>query len=174
MIYKASTAEEYLAQIPEDRAVALRAIREVILQNLPAGYEEMIQYGMIGYVVPHSIYPAGYHCDPKQPLPFAHIGSQKNHMALYLFCLYGDEETSERFRADWVAAGKSLDAGKGCIRFKKLEDVPLDVVGQVIAQIPVAKFLARWEDVLAQNKIAAKERSDARKAAKAQPLQVDP
>ena len=95
-------------------------MREVILAHLPEGYEEMMQYGMIGYVVPHSLYPAGYHCDPKQPLPFAHLGSQKNHMALYLMCVYLDSPIADWFRSAWAASGKKLDMGKACVRFKKL------------------------------------------------------
>lgn len=140
-----STVEEYLAALPEDRREALGAIRKVILKSLPKGYEEGIQYGMIGYFVPHSLYPAGYHCDPKQPLPFAHLASQKNHMALYLFCLYMDEGAMERFTTAWQQTGKKLDMGKSCVRFKKLEQVPLDVVADAIRAIPVKEFVAHYD-----------------------------
>jgi len=145
---QAKTVEEYLQALPVDRQAAMRAVRDVILANLPKGYEECMNYGMIGYVVPHSFYPAGYHCDPKQPLPFACLGSQKNHMAIYLMNVYGDPATEAWFRKAWQASGKKLDMGKSCVRFKKLEDVPLDVIGQVIARTPVKNYIARVEKVL--------------------------
>ena len=95
---KASTVSEYLASLPEDRRKALNALRKVIKANLDKGFQEGMQYGMIGYFVPHEVYPAGYHCDPKQPLPFASVASQKNHIGIYLFCLYTDPDAVERFR----------------------------------------------------------------------------
>ena len=106
---KATTVEEYLAELPEDRRAAIQAVRKVILKNLDKGYEEGMQYGMIGYYVPHKVYPAGYHCDPKQPLPFASLASQKNHMAVYLM---GSQKHQEWFRKDWAKTGKKLDVGK--------------------------------------------------------------
>src|SRR6266542_404910 len=114
----AKTVQEYLKELPADRREAINAVRGVILANLPKGCEERMSYGMIGYVVPHSIYPAGYHCDPKQPLPMACLGSQKNHMALYSMCAYGDPATDQWFRKAWLATAKKLDMGKSCIRFK--------------------------------------------------------
>ena len=146
----AATVEEYIQSLPEDRRAAISAVRKVILANLPKGYQECVSYGMIGYVVPHSLYPAGYHCDPKLPLPYANLASQKNHMALYLMCCYGDQATDQWFRKAWVAAGKKLDMGKSCVRFRKLEDVPLEVIGQVIARVPVEKYIARIQQVLAR------------------------
>src|SRR5205823_6031713 len=145
MTSNATTVDEYLAELPGDRRAAVSAVREVILANLPEGYEETMQYGMIGYVVPHRLYPAGYHCDPKQPLTFASLGSQKNHMALYLMCAYGDGATAEWFRAAYAASGKKLDMGKACVRFKKLDDLPLDVIGQAIARVPAKTFIERYE-----------------------------
>lgn len=144
----AATVEKYLAELPEDRRAAITAVRDVILANLPDGYEETMQYGMIGYVVPHKLYPAGYHCDPKQPLTYASLGSQKNHMAIYLMCVYGDGPTAEWFRDAYVAAGKKLDMGKSCVRFKKLDDLPLDVIGQAIARVPVSSYIEMVESVL--------------------------
>lgn len=141
----ATTVGQYLRELPADRRAAISAIREVILANLPEGYEECMGYGMIGYVVPHRLFPAGYRCDPKLPLPFANLGSQKNHLALYLMTVYGDPETERWFRQAWADAGKKLDMGKSCVRFKKLEDVPLDVIGQVIARVPVKEYIARVE-----------------------------
>ena len=141
----AQTVDEYLKGLPEDRRKAISAVRKVILDNLPKGYQECMSYGMIGYVVPHSIYPKGYHCDPKLPLPLANLGSQKNHMALHLMTVYGDANTEQWFHKAWKAAGKKLDMGKACVRFKRLDDVPLEVVGQVIARTPVADYIARIE-----------------------------
>jgi hypothetical protein len=139
------TIDDYLNRLPQDRRGTLQAVREVILANLPEGYQERVGDGMIWYVVPHSIYPKGYHCRPKFPLPLAALGSQKNHMALHLMNVYGDAVTARWFRAAWEAAGKKLDMGKACVRFKKLADVPLEVVGQVIARTPVAEYIARVE-----------------------------
>jgi hypothetical protein len=146
-----STAEsvnEYLNSLPPDRREALSAVREVILANLPKGYEECMSYGMIGYVVPHSLYPKGYHCNPKLPLGFANLGSQKNYMVLHLMTVYGDSATEQWFRKAWEATGRKLDMGKACVRFKRLEDVPLEVVGQVIARTPVKTYIARVETML--------------------------
>ena len=117
---KAKTVAKYLAELPEDRRAAISKIRAVIRKNLPNGYKEGMQYGMIGYFVPHSIFPDGYHCDPKQPLPFASLASQKNHMALYLMCIYGSESHKAWFKEAWEKTGKKLDMGKSCVRFKKL------------------------------------------------------
>ncbi len=143
----ATTVEEYLKQLPADRRDAISAVRDVILANLPQGFVECMGYGMIGYVVPHSLYPAGYKCDPKLPLPFVNLASQKNHMALYLMSVYGDPETEQWFRKAWLAAGQKLDMGKCCVRFKRLEDVPLKVVGQIIARVPVKEYIVRIEKV---------------------------
>lgn len=145
MATKATTVQQYLASLPDDRRKALEALRKVIRKNLPRGYAEVVQYGMIGYAVPHARYPAGYHCDPKQPLPFASLASQKNHMALYLFCIYCDPKAQARFVKQWKASGNRLDMGKGCVRFKRIEDVPLDVVGEAIASMPVEDFIAAYE-----------------------------
>lgn len=142
---KATSVEQYLAELPEDRRAVVSALRQIFLENLPEGYAEGMSYGMIGYCVPHAIYPAGYHCDPRQPLPFAGLAAQKNHYSLYLFCIYGSEELTSRFREQWEAAGKKLDMGKGCVRFKRLEDVPLEVVGEAIRSVPVEKFIAIYE-----------------------------
>jgi len=144
------TVSEFLDALPDDRRAAISAVRNVILKNLPKGYEEGMQYGMIGYYVPHSLFPAGYHCNPKEPLTYANLGSQKNHMALYLCTVYGDEETASWFREAWAATGKKLDMGKACVRFKKLDDLPLDVIGECIARVPVDKYVARYESLLAQ------------------------
>lgn len=152
MTSTATTVDEYIASLPEDRREAISTVRKTILKHLPNGYQETMQYGMIGYSVPHSIYPAGYHCDPKQPLPFAGLASQKNHMSLYLGCVYVDTETAEWFHKAYAASGKKLDMGKSCVRFKKLEDLPLDVVGNAIARVPVEKLIAMYELVVKRPK----------------------
>jgi hypothetical protein len=148
----ANTIEEYLEGLPADRREDIGAVRKVILANLPKGYEECMSYGMIGYVVPHSLYPPGYHCDPKLPLPYAILGSQKNHMALHLMTVYGDPIMEKWFRNAWSAAGKKLDMGKACVRFKKIEDVPLDVVGRLIARVPVKDYIALMEKNIGASK----------------------
>jgi hypothetical protein len=143
---KAATVAEYLASLPEDRRRAIDVVRKTILRNLDGGYEEGMQYGMIGYFVPHRLYPAGYHADPKQPLPFAALASQKSYMALYLMGVYTSETEEARwFREAWAAAGKKLDMGKSCVRFKRLEDLALDVVGQAIKRMPAREYVARYE-----------------------------
>ncbi|MHC5109840.1 MAG: DUF1801 domain-containing protein [Planctomycetota bacterium] len=146
----ATTVAGYLAQLPPDRREAISAVRDVILKNLGSGYEEGLQYGMIGYYVPHSVYAPGYHCDPRQPVPFAGLASQKNHMAIYLMCIYGHEEHEFWFREAWLKTGKKLDMGKSCIRFKKLEDVALSVIGKAVRRVPARKFIAHYESVLDQ------------------------
>jgi uncharacterized protein DUF1801 len=142
---KATTVEQYLSGLPEDRREALEAVRQVLLENLDQDYEEGMQYGMIGYYVPHRVYPAGYHCDPKQPLPFAGLASQKNHMSLYLMCIYGDSELSRWFRETWAKTGKKLDMGKSCVRFKRLDDLALDVIAEAIRRVPAKKYIEYCE-----------------------------
>ena len=137
--------EQYLSALPADRRAALEAVRGVILANLDEDYEEGIQYGMIGYYVPHRVFPAGYHCDPKQPLSFAGPASQKDHMALYLMCVYGDGPLGEWFREAWAKTGKKLDMGKACVRFRRVEDLALDVIGEAIRRVPTKKYLEHYE-----------------------------
>jgi hypothetical protein len=140
----AATVEEYLASLPEDRRGIVSKVRDAINARLPDGYEEGMQYGMIGWYVPHSIFPSGYHCDPKQPLPFAGLASQKNHIGVYLFCLYVNEEHLAWFTDAYAQTGKKLDMGKSCMRFKKLEDFALEVVVESIARVPVDEFVAHY------------------------------
>jgi Domain of unknown function (DU1801) len=165
---KATNVKDYLAELPEDRRAAIQAVREVILKNLDTDFEEGITYGMIGYYVPHSLYPPGYHCDPRQPLPFANLASQKNHMALYLMCVYGDQAQRKRFEADWKKAGKKLDMGKSCVRFKKVDDLALDVIGETIRRVSARKYIEICERaVTSRQKAPAKKPAAVRKAAKA-------
>ena len=164
---KATTVKDYLAELPEDRRAALQAVRDVILKNLDHEFEEGMQYGMIGYYVPHSVYPPGYHCDPRQPLGFACLASQKNHMALYLMCVYGDANQRKWFEAEWKKAGKKLDMGKSCIRFKKLDDLALGVIGETIRRVTARKYIEVCERALSsRQKAPAKKASAVRKAAK--------
>lgn len=107
-----------------------------------------MQYGMIGYYVPHRVYPAGYHCDPKQPLPFASLASQKNYLSLYLFCIYSNPDDAKWFQQAWAKSGKKLNMGKSCVRFKTVEDLPLDVIGAAIKRVTVAKHIEQYESVV--------------------------
>ena len=142
---KAQTVDAYLAELPPDRREALQAVRAVIRKNLDKQYSEGMQYGMIGYCVPHSVFPAGYHCDPKQALPFAGLASQKGYMSLYLMCAYGDSQHAKWFKDAWARTGKRLDMGKACIRFKKVEDLALDVIGEAIRRVPAKKWIEHYE-----------------------------
>lgn len=142
---QAATPDQYVSALPPDRQELVSAIRAVINQNLPADVEEGMQYGMIGWYLPHRVYPAGYHCDRKQPVPYAGLASQKQAVSVYLFCVYVDSELSAWFQDEYRKTGKRLDMGKGCVRFKKLADVPLDLLGQVIRKMPADQFLARYE-----------------------------
>ncbi|NUP94715.1 MAG: DUF1801 domain-containing protein [Planctomycetaceae bacterium] len=148
---KATTVEAYLSELPEDRRAAVAAVRKVFLDNLDEGFAEGMSYGMIGYNVPHSRYPAGYHCNPEQPLPFGGLASQKGHMSLYLFGLYMDQVGGKRgplltwFEEAWKKAGKKLDMGKSCVRFKKLDDLALDVLAQALRRMKCDEFITTYE-----------------------------
>ena len=163
---KAATVEAYLAELPDDRRAALESVRQVILANLDKDYEEGMLYGMIGYYVPHRIYPAGYHCDPKQPLGFACLASQKNYMSLYLMCIYMDNPEATWFQTEWKKSGKKVDMGKSCIRFKKVEDLALDVIGEAIRRMPAAKYIEVCEAALATRNKATPAKKVAKKTAK--------
>ncbi len=167
MTSNAKTVAEYLDALPADRKAAIAAVREVILSHLPKGYEETMQYGMISYVVPHSLYPAGYHCDPRQAVMYAALGSQKSHMAIYMMGGYGDKATDEWFRKAYAATGKKLDMGKACLRFKNVEQLALDVIGQAIARISVDKYIARVESMLPKAKAGKKPAGKPKTPAKA-------
>jgi uncharacterized protein YdhG (YjbR/CyaY superfamily) len=138
----ATTVAEYLVELPADRRTALEAVRQTILANLPAGYEEAMNWGMITYQVPLARYPDTYN---GQPLAYAGLASQKKHMAVYLIGLYADDAARERFEAAYRATGKRYDVGKSCVRFKKLDDLPLALIGQSIALLSVDEFVARVE-----------------------------
>ncbi len=143
---KAKTVAEYLEELPDERRPAISRIRAAIRKNLPKGFVECMNYGMIGYVVPHKQYPAGYHVNPKDPLPFAALASQKNHLAFYLMTLYQKPGTADWLRERFQAAGRKLDMGKSCIRFRKIDDVPLDIIGEAVSRVSMADFIARYEN----------------------------
>jgi hypothetical protein len=155
---KATTVEQYLAGLPADRRTAIEAVRKVILKNLDSDYEEGIQYGMIAYYVPHRVFPAGYHCDPRQPLNYAGLASQKNYMSLYLMCVYLHGPIAEWFREAWAKTGKKLDMGKSCIRFKRVDELALDVVAEAIRRVPAKKYLEYYQGVLTATKERPKKR----------------
>lgn len=153
---KATTVDAYLASLPADRRAAIAAVREVILGHLPPGYEEGMQHGMIGYAIPLSRYPDTYN---GQPLVIAALASQKQHMSLYLMGVYGDPEIEAWFTERYRASGKKLDMGKSCVRFKKLDDLPLDLIGEVIARVSVDEHIAAAERARGPAKKPAKQRS---------------
>ncbi|MDX2114138.1 MAG: DUF1801 domain-containing protein [Planctomycetota bacterium] len=164
---KAATVKQYLAELPADRRAAIDAVRKVILENLSDGLEEGMQYGMIGYYVPHSVFPQGYHCDPKQPLPYAGIASQKQHMSIYLMSVYGSPDVLRWFQDAYRKSGKKLDMGKACIRFKTLEDLPLDVIGAVIRRVPAQAYISNYLQTLGQPKASSSTPSTSGARAKA-------
>jgi hypothetical protein len=172
---KAATVEQYLAELPADRRQAIAAVRELIRKNIEKGFQEGMQYGMIGYTVPHSAYPAGYHCDPKQALPFVCLASQKNHMALYLMCVYEQDGKESWFHKAWAKTGKKLDMGKSCLRFKKVDDLALDVLAELFKRMTVKKYIELYETCIkkmverptkGKPKAATKTKQAARPAAK--------
>lgn len=139
----ASTVEEYLAELPEERRKTIETVRQVILENLPEGYEEVMNWGMITYQVPLEVYPDTYN---KKPLMYAALAAQKNHTAIYLTAIYMDEETRQQFETAYKATGKRYDAGKSCVRFRKLEDLPLELIGESIASLSVSEFVERVKE----------------------------
>lgn len=143
----AKTPQEYIDSLPEVRKIVINKLRNVILKNIPKGFEEMMGYGMLGFAVPHTIYPNGYHCDPKMPLPFLGIASQKNFVALYHMGIYADPELSAWFVAEYPKHAKTkLDMGKSCIRFKKMEDIPYDLIGELVTKMTVQDWISRYEN----------------------------
>lgn len=144
---KPTTISAYMKSLPADRRELVQAIRDTINANIDPVFEEGMQYNMPAWFVPHSAYPAGYHCDAKQPLPFASVASQKSHVGIYLFCLYQDEAAHAEFVKAWKATGHKLDMGKSCIRVKKLEDIPLDVLGKAIKKMKAKAFIASYDAI---------------------------
>jgi uncharacterized protein YdhG (YjbR/CyaY superfamily) len=144
---KAKTVEEYIAELPIGRQEAVSKLRKVILENLPEGFREEMSYGMIGYVVPHSIYPKGYHSTPKLPLPFINIASQKNYIAFYGMGVYADKKLLNWFTDNYAKHTSSkLDMGKGCIRFKKPDQIPFKLMGELASKVTVSEWIKLYED----------------------------
>ena len=139
---KAETVEQYLAELPDDRRDAIAEIREVILENLPAGYVEGMNWGMISYEIPLELFPDTYN---GQPLSYVGLASQKNHMAVYLMSVYGSPETEEWFRREYEASGKKLDMGKSCVRFSSIDQLPLDLIGEVVAGTSVDDYIESYK-----------------------------
>jgi uncharacterized protein YdhG (YjbR/CyaY superfamily) len=142
----ALTPQEYLSNLPDDRKEVMQKLRNSIIENIPQGFEEVMSYGMLGFVIPHSIYPEGYHCDPKLPLPFMNLASQKNFIALYHMGIYADNKLLEWFVAEYPKNSKTkLDMGKSCIRFKKLDDIPYELIGDLAGKISVTDWIKSYE-----------------------------
>lgn len=140
---EAKTVSEYLDSLPDDRKKAVSELRKVVNKNLPKGFKECIGYGMIGYVIPHSIYPKGYHCNPKLPLPFMNIGSQKNFVVLHHMGMYANKKLLDWFTKEYPKhSNTKLDMGKGCIRFKKMDDIPYKLVGELVTKVSAEDWIA--------------------------------
>jgi len=146
---KASTPDQYIAELPEDRKEVMQKLRDIVKKNLPKGFEETMQYGMLGYVVPHNIYPDGYHCNPKDALPFMALASQKNHIGFYHMGIYSDPDLMKWFMEEYPkhATGK-LDMGKSCIRFKNPKKIPFELLGELTTKVSVAEWIAKYESIL--------------------------
>jgi hypothetical protein len=146
---KATNVNDYIAEIPEDRKVAIEKLRKVIKKNIPKGFEECMNYGMIGFVVPHKLYPAGYHCNPKDPLPFMNIASQKNFIAIYSMVVYANTNLYKWFtEAHAKMSSKKLDMGKSCMRYKKTEDIPFELIGELASKVTVKEWIEIYEKML--------------------------
>jgi hypothetical protein len=146
---KATTVKAYLASLPADRRLGIEAVRKVIRANLDKHYEESMLWGMIGYAVPHRVWPHGYHCDPSKPLMMAALSSQKNNLTVYLMSVYSDKSERAWFQKAWAKAGKKLNMGGCCIRFTKVEDAALDVIGEAIRRTPAKAYIERYVQTLA-------------------------
>lgn len=146
MISKALTPDQYIEELPEDRVEAITKLRKVINDNLPKGFKEEMSYGMIGYVVPHEIYPSGYHCTPNLPLPFMSFASQKNSINFYHMGIYTEPEILNWFTAEYPKHSKAkLDMGKSCIRFKKPDQIPFELIGELVQKMTVTDWINCYE-----------------------------
>lgn len=149
MTIKPETPDQYVEELPNDRKEVIQRLRTILKENLPVGYEEEISYGMIGYVVPYSIYPAGYAVKPKVPLPLINLASQKNHVALYHMAVYAVPGIAEWFQTEYPKHCKTkLDMGKGCIRLKKMDDIPYDLIGELARKVDVQTWIDTYEKVV--------------------------
>jgi hypothetical protein len=143
---KATTPQQYLDELPEERKEPINKLRKQILDNMPKGIEEQMNYGMLGYVIPHSVYPDGYHCDTSKPLPFMNIASQKNFIGVYSMVLYSKKDLYDWFTTEYAKRCKyKLDMGKSCIRLKKMEDIPFDLIGELAAKVSTEEWIDIYE-----------------------------
>ena len=146
MHLNANTVKEYLKKVPKERSEYFNKLRETILANLPKGFDEQLNYGMIGYVVPHDIYPEGYHCDPKLPLPFVNIASQKNFICFYHMGIYSNPKLLEWFVKEYPKySDTKLDMGKSCVRFKKMDKIPYELIGRLMRKMSVNDWIKLYE-----------------------------
>lgn len=153
MQYKADSPNDYIAQLPDDRQGVLTKLRNTILQNLPKGFEEQISYGMLGYVVPHALYPNGYHCNPKLPLPFMNLASQKNYVALYHSGIYTNSKLYDQFTTEYPKhCRRKLDMGKCCIRFKSMDDIPYQLIKELCTKMTPQQWIKLYEKNLKNRK----------------------
>jgi uncharacterized protein YdhG (YjbR/CyaY superfamily) len=143
---KATSPEQYISELPEDRKKPISRLRQEILNNLPKGMDEIMSYGMLGYVVPHSVYPDGYHCTPELPLPFMNLASQKNFIAVYHMGVYAKKELLDWFVSEYPKYCKrKLDMGKSCIRFKNIDDIPYKLIGELVAKMNTKEWIDIYE-----------------------------
>jgi len=150
---KATSPQQYLDELSEDRKEPILKLRQQILDNLPKGMEEVMNYGMLGYVIPHSVYPDGYHCDPKLPLPFMNLASQKNFIGVYSMVLYSKKDLYDWFTSEYKKRCKyKLDMGKSCIRLKKMEDIPFDLIGELTSKVSAEEWIQIYEDAFKSRK----------------------
>lgn len=170
---KATTVKAYLASLPADRRAGIEAVRKVILRNLDRQYEESMLYGMIGYAVPHRVWPLGYHCDPSKPLMMAALASQKNCLTVYLMSVYSEKAERAWFQKAWAKSGKKLNMGGCCVRFKKVEDAALEVIGEAIRRTPAKAYIKTYVRMLASTgrgpdgkKLAAAKKKATKKTAR--------
>ncbi|MCF1713500.1 DUF1801 domain-containing protein [Flavihumibacter sp. RY-1] len=149
----APTVSDYLRELPEEKRAVMQSLRSIVQKNIPTGFQECMQYGMISYVVPHSLYPSGYHCDPRQPLPFLSLAAQKNHFAVYHMGMYADPQLLSWFQEAFAAHYPyKLDMGKSCMRFKKPEQVPVELIGELAAKMSPKDWISLYEGQLKKKK----------------------
>jgi|JI9StandDraft_1071089.scaffolds.fasta_scaffold21158_5 uncharacterized protein YdhG (YjbR/CyaY superfamily) len=143
---KEISPDQYVNSLPEDRKEAITQLRKIILKNIPKGFQEAISYGMLGYVIPHTLYPAGYHCNPELPLPFISLASQKNFIALYHMGMYADKKLLDWFTSEYPKHSKAkLDMGKSCIRFKKIDQIPFKLIEELVKKMTVKDWITIYE-----------------------------
>lgn len=150
---KATSPKQYLEELPEDRKEPIQKLRQQILDNLPKGVKETMGYGMLGYVIPHSVYPDGYHCTPEKPLPFMNLASQKNFIGVYSMVLYAKKDLYDWFVTEYAKRCKyKLDMGKSCIRLKKMNDIPFELIGELTAKVSAEEWIQLYEDSFKKKK----------------------